>query len=181
MAIKTMVINDVGETDDDKNPVQQMQIQTYDATKNCGKLGHYGFYGNAPKGSLVIVLQANGQEETLFGAEDDVNNRPRGLAEGEVMMYNTVTKSYVYLNKDGDVEIYAKTDINVKAEGVCNIICENANITAGTTTINGNSHITGNLVVDGTSTLNGACTFENKQWLPHTHTGNMGSPTSGVN
>ena len=87
------------------------QTQSYDAVKQCGKLGHYGYYGNAPKGSLVVIMQANGQEECLFGAEDDVNNRPRGLAEVEVMMYNTITKNAIYMKEDGNTEIYTQNDL----------------------------------------------------------------------
>ena len=68
LAIKAMGIEDTTPTDngENKNPIQQMQIQTYDAVKQCGKLGHYGYYGNAPKNSLVVVIQANGQEECLY-------------------------------------------------------------------------------------------------------------------
>ena len=100
IAIKSMPIPDTEATEngENKNPIPQMQIQSYDAVKNCGKLGHYGYYGNAPTGSLVMVIQANGQEECLFGAEDDVNNRPRGLKEGEIMMYNTLTKNYIFFD-----------------------------------------------------------------------------------
>lgn len=113
MAIKSLCIEDTEATEngENKNPIPQMQTQSYDAVKQCGKLGHYGYYGNAPRGSLVVILQANGQEECLFGAEDDVNNRPRGLAEGEVMMYNTLTKNFIYQKADGNTEIYAKNDL----------------------------------------------------------------------
>lgn len=113
MAIKSLCIEDTEATEngENKNPIQQMQTQSYDAVKQCGKLGHYGYYGNAPRGSLVVIMQANGQEECLFGAEDDVNNRPRGLAEGEVMMYNTITKNAIYMKEDGNTEIYTQNDL----------------------------------------------------------------------
>lgn len=113
MAIKSLCIEDTEATENgqNKNPIQQMQTQSYDAVKQCGKLGHYGYYGNAPRGSLVVILQTNGQEECLFGAEDDVNNRPRGLAEGEVMMYNTITKNAIYMKEDGNTEIYTQNDL----------------------------------------------------------------------
>lgn len=113
MAIKSLCIGDTEATEngENKNPIPQMQTQSYDAVKQCGKLGHYGYYGNAPRGSLVVIMQANGQEECLFGAEDDVNNRPRGLAEGEVMMYNTITKNAIYMKEDGNTEIYTQNDL----------------------------------------------------------------------
>jgi phage gp45-like len=165
MAIKSMPIADTEATEngENKNPIQQMQIQSYDAVKNCGKLGHYGFYGNAPKGSLVVVIQANGQEECLFGAEDDVNNRPRGLAEGEVMVYNTVTKNYLYLDKDGNTRIYAKENMSVNVEkGNVNITIANGDchLTAGTTHIKGNVSIEGETSIQGNLTVSGTMSAE---------------------
>lgn len=135
--VKTLVIEDVEEG----NVIQQLQVKLYDAIKNCGKLGQYGLYGNAPTGSFVILMQVNGQEEVLFGIEDDVNNRPRGLKEGEVMLYNTLTKSYVYLSAEGKVQIYAKTDLDIKVEG-------NVNLNAQQVNINSATKITGGLTVD---------------------------------
>lgn len=148
MAIKFLCIEDTEATEngENKNPIQQMQTQSYDAVKQCGKLGHYGYYGNAPRGSLVVIMQANGQEECLFGAEDDVNNRPRGLAEGEVMMYNTITKNAIYMKEDGNTEIYTQNNLamNITKDNIINIL--------GNSTINveGNSNIgiKGNSEVD---------------------------------
>lgn len=135
--IKTLVVEDVEEG----NVIQQLQVKLYDAIKNCGKLGQYGLYGNAPKGSFVILMQVNGQEEVLFGIEDDVNNRPRGLKEGEVMLYNTLTKNYIYLSAEGKTQVYTKTDLDIKVEG-------NVNINATQVNINSATKITGGLTVD---------------------------------
>lgn len=158
MAIKSMGIEDSTPTEngENKNPIQQMQIQTYDAVKQCGKLGHYGFYGNAPRGSLVIAIQANGQEECLYGAEDDVNNRPRGLKEGEVMMYNTITKSYIYLDAEGNCKVYAKKDMKLKVEGAVSItVVGNADITCPQSTLNGNAIVNGDTTMNGNLTVTG--------------------------
>lgn len=141
--IKTLAIQD-GE----ENVIQSLQVQLYEAIKNCGKLGQYGLYGNAPKGSFVILMQVNGQEEVLYGIEDDVNNRPRGLKEGEVMLYNTLTQNYVYFTAEGRTQIYVKTDMNIKVEG-------NVNITAQTTTVNGNAVVNGNTTMNGDLSVSG--------------------------
>lgn len=148
MAIKSLCIEDTEATEngENKNPIPQMQTQSYDAVKQCGKLGHYGYYGNAPRGSLVVILQANGQEECLFGAEDDVNNRPRGLAEGEVMMYNTLTKNFIYQKADGNTEIYAQNDL------VANITNHSVIHIHGNSTVqvegNSNIDVKGNTKID---------------------------------
>lgn len=159
MAIKSMPIPDTEATDngENKNPIPQMQIRSYDAVKNCGKLGHYGYYGNAPKGSLVVVIQANGQEECLFGAEDDVNNRPRGLKDGEVMMYNTLTKNYIYFDENGNTKVYAKKDMQMTVEGQVNItVVGNTVLTSPKTTINGDVRIEGILSAQVVQADNGA-------------------------
>lgn len=98
---------------EDTQAIQQLQTQLFGAVKKIGKLGNYGLYGNAPEGSFVIVLQVNGQEEYLFGIEDDVNERPRGLKSGEVMLCNTAEKTYVYLKEGGDIDIYTPQNINM--------------------------------------------------------------------
>ncbi len=184
IAIKSMPIPDT--SGDSKNPIPQMQIQSYDAVKNCGKLGHYGFYGNAPTGSLVMVIQANGQEEFLLGAEDDVNNRPRDLKEGEVMIYNTLTKSHIFLNEDGEIfiyndktesstlydkegniNIYAKKDIKLDVDENANItikgnatinVTGDTTLTSPNTTINGKVFINGDTSIVGNTTMTGNLT-----------------------
>jgi phage gp45-like len=158
LAIKSMGIEDTTPTDngENKNPIQQMQIQTYDAVKQCGKLGHYGYYGNAPKNSLVVVIQANGQEECLYGVEDDVNNRPRNLKEGEVMVYNTLTKNYIYFDEEGNTRVYAKKDMKMKVEGAVSItVVGNADITCPQSTLNGNAIVNGDTTLNGNLTVTG--------------------------
>lgn len=131
--IKTLAIPDTEE-----DVIQKMQVKLYDALKNCGRLGQYGLYGNAPKGSFVIIMQINGQEEVLYGIEDDVNNRPRNLKEGEVMLFNTVTKNYVYLKEDGSTEIFTKTNLELKVTG-------NVYLNAPATFVEGNVTVNGTL------------------------------------
>lgn len=129
--IKTLAIPDTEE-----DVIQKMQVKLYDALKNCGRLGQYGLYGNAPKGSFVIIMQINGQEEVLYGIEDDVNNRPRNLKEGEVMLFNTVTKNYVYLKEDGSTEVFAKTNLELKVTGSV-YLKASATFIEGDVTVNG--------------------------------------------
>lgn len=140
-AIKTMLIADT-----ETNVIPQMQVKLYDSIKNCGKLGMYGLYGNAPLNSFVILMQINGQEEVLFGIEDDVNNRPRALKEGEVMIMNTITRNYIYLKQDGSTEVYTKTNLDLNIAGSANITAtENVNVTAKSAVFNCDVTINGTL------------------------------------
>lgn len=192
LAIKSMPIPDTEATEngENKNPIPQMQIQSYDAVKNCGKLGHYGYYGNAPKGSLVMVIQANGQEECLFGAEDDVNNRPRGLKEGEVMMYNTLTKNYVYFDEEGNTRVYTKNDMQVKLDanntveiaGTVTInVVGNAEITCPQSTLNGNAIVNGDTTINGNTTLNGNLTVTGNTRVDGTMSAGVVEADNGAN
>ena len=131
LGIKTLATPDT-----DENVIQGMQVKLYEALKNCGRLGQYGLYGNAPVGSFVILMQINGQEEVLFGIEDDVNRRPRNLKEGEVMIYNTLTKNYIYLKEDGSTEVYTQTNLELKVTGSVNLTASSVNIN-GNVTVNG--------------------------------------------
>lgn len=123
-------------TSNDDNTLQKLQVQLFDAVKSISKLGVYGLYTNAPKGSFVVVIQSNGQEEVLFGIEDDVNNRPRGLKEGEVMLYNTLTQNYLYMDAEGNTKVYVKKDFNLTADGEVNITATKATFNCDVT-ING--------------------------------------------
>lgn len=142
--IKTMSVADAPIEDETRNVIQQLQVKLYDAVKNCGKLGQYGLYSNAPSGSFVIVMQVNGQDEVLFGIEDDVNNRPRALKEGEVMLYNTLTKSFIYLDADSNIQVYSAKDLNLNITGNVNLTAQQVNITAST-------QITGGMTIDSIS------------------------------
>lgn len=149
-AIKTLNIADT-----DTNVIPQMQVSMYGASKTIGRLGQYGVYGNAPSNSLVTVLQINGQEECLYGIEDDVNNRPRGLKDGEIMLYNTITKNYVFLKEDGSTEIFANTNLELKITGTVYLQAEKT-IINGDVDINGNVNVVGTLRGDVIEAGNGA-------------------------
>lgn len=116
-------------------------------------------------------------------AQHDINSRYFELG------FVPKPQAFVYPT-DCDIEIGLKNNnakIKIKSNGEINIIGNSCKINVPTTSIIGNVELTGNLTVNGntsvtgSSNLMGACTFENKEWISHTHTGNMGNPTSGVN
>lgn len=113
----------------------------------CGKdtyytrLSPYGLDSHPPRGGHVLLLSSQAQESTKFGIASDMLNRFKGLKENEVVLYNSDTKSYVFLKENGDVDVDAKGDVNVNAAGDINataggdIIAEagtNVSVTAGT-------------------------------------------------
>lgn len=105
----------------------------------------YGLISNPPAGSQVLLLPQNGQESASIGLADHPNIRPvRDTASGEVGLANYLTKSYVMLRENGDIEVFTKAGnivIGITGDIVATI---GGNVTA---TITGDltATVTGNL------------------------------------
>lgn len=118
-------------------------------------LNPYGLCTNPPKGSMGITFLIGACEEnkrTLFNLEP---KRFKNLKEGEVVLFNYLSKSYVWLKENGDIEIEAKNNAIINVSG-------DADITVGgalTATVTGNTTITTPLLtVNGNFQLNGTFT-----------------------
>ena len=94
------------------------------------RLGTYGICSNPPLNSHIVLISSQGQESIKFGIINDFKNRMKSLKEGEVVIMNTITNTYIYLLTDGSIEI------------------------SGTTNIIGDLNITGDLDVSGDITTN---------------------------
>ena len=92
----------------------------------------YGLCSLEPAGTFVLLLS---QDSVKFGIPAAMQNRFKNLAQGEVVLYNAVTKDYVYLKNDGTIEI----------KGNPNII--------GDLTVTGDLKVTGDAVISGISFL----------------------------
>lgn len=160
------------------------------------RLSSYGLCSNPPTGSLALLLSSNGQEAVKYAVIDDMQNRFKNLAEGEVVLFNYETGNYVYLKNDG--EILINTDGDIKAVAGGNIeataggsieatASSSATVTAPTITLAGNVVIQGSLTQTGGS----ASSFSGSTTMPsasigglnfgsHKHTGvDAGTDTSG--
>lgn len=132
----------------------------------------YGQNSCPPVGSLVEIFVNFANSENKYAIPYNPQDTPV-LKVGESVLYNHFG-SQVYLKEDGSIDILPKSgaNINIISTADVNITAENANITATNTTIDGDVQITGNLVVDGDSTLTGAGTeIAGKVFLTHLHSG----------
>lgn len=92
----------------------------------------YGLCANAPKGSLVLLFNVQGQEENRAGIANHVQSRFKNLKEGEVAVGNYMTECYVKFNEDGDTITVVKRDSEVTIDRDLNVtILGNATVTVG--------------------------------------------------
>lgn len=98
----------------------------------------YGLSSLEPENYYVFILNSQGQESTKLGIPSAMQNRKKGLKQGEVAIYNSLTQTYVILKEDGSFEINCSGIID------------------GDVQITGDVQIDGDLTVDGDTTIAGA-------------------------
>jgi phage gp45-like len=137
----------------DTSDYPQGQAEYNGKTTDYTRLSPYGLDSNPPDGAWVLLLSSQGQEAVKFGIASDFLGRLKGLKKGEVALYNTVTKSFILLKENGDIEINAKADLLTNVvNNLTAVIGGNTEITTPTFTINANVVVNGDLAVSGTMT-----------------------------
>ena len=99
---------------DDSEAYPRVKVEYNGKTTNAVRLSPYGLDSNPPKDAFCLLLSSQGQESVKFGLISDFLNRKKGLAEGETVLYNTVTGDYVFLKSDGSIEIVNTSGGNIK-------------------------------------------------------------------
>lgn len=122
----------------DSGVIQTVQAQYMNKTTNVDIINPAGFGHNPVTNSLMILFNVGGVEDNIAGIVTDQLNRIKNLQAGETIIYNTVTKSFVYMKVDGSIELFSQTVININAPEII---------------IDGNVTVTGNLQVDGQTNL----------------------------
>jgi phage baseplate assembly protein gpV len=121
------------------------------------------------KGSPVNGTEENYIDPKKYGLSDN---------QGNFVIIDRATND-ISINSSNNFNVTAAGIANIVITGDANVQCANANITAETTTINGNVTINGNTTMNGTLTVSDTCTFEGIAWKPHGHpytwTGTAGS------
>ena len=149
----------------DVNDIPTMQVKYLkDVIKIVQKLGLYGICGNPPKGSSGILFPILGSDSNLVCLADDIKNRFRDLKEGEVVIGNYLTKSFIKFKEDGGVEIHAKYITQVAEDG-------DISLSATSTNINNPVTITKDLTVSKKVTATEDVIGGGKSLKTHIHTG----------
>jgi len=173
----------------DTNAFPKAQGSSNQNVSDYTSLSVYGICANAPVGSHVLFFSSQANESVKFGIENDFKNRKKGLKLGESCLYNTLTKSYVYLKEDGSVEIFAP-EVTIKGNSsfTGNLTVEgdikvtgNTELT-GDLAVTGNTELTGDLAVTGNIEVTGGdLVVDGLSFKLHVHTGvTAGSASTGV-
>lgn len=138
------------------------------------RLSPYGLCTRPPDNSWVVLFSSQGQESVKFGLTDDVVNRFKNLEKGEVVIYNTLTQSYIILKSNGNVEINAKNDLVADVTG-------NTTLTSASITINGPVNINGTLNVSDDVIMDSDLEVSGIDFLTHVHGGvSSGTSDTGI-
>ncbi len=112
----------VASSSDDKNfPVQQIEY----LGRNCDATVWfpYGMHANLPPDVLAIAMSLNGNLETRYAFPSSPKERlesplPNPLEEGDLLLFNPVSKAYVYFKADGDININSTGTISITAPDI---------------------------------------------------------------
>ncbi len=141
------------------NKYPSAQLNYLNQTKKVKQLNPYGFYSATPINSEWIILEARGNSEDKWGFGNIYKDRYKnveninGLIEGESLMLNVKTGSYILLKADGSIEIDSQNEINVTSVNKITIVAPDVEFTADVK-ITGKLDVTGNVATVGTLTNN---------------------------
>lgn len=120
----------------------------------------YGMHGNVPPDALALMFAVQGNADNRAAIAWTPKKRPK-LKEGEVAFYHPPTDAFIIWRQSGNLDIETggggTADVNIKVA---------------------NLKITGNLTVDGDTTLGAVVTSGGKD-ISGTHA-HIGSPTAPV-
>ena len=124
------------------------QITYMGKVADCLAWFPYGFHANPGAETLALMVAANADNENRVMFPGSPKERldellPTPLAEGELLVFNPLTKSHIHFKADGSIDIDSKTDLNIKVAG--NMLADvEGNLTA---------EVEGNLVTDVEGTI----------------------------
>lgn len=160
---------------DDSGDYQTAQVSFLGQTHTVRQIVQYGLYGHSPTGSQWVIVNLRANSNDKMGIANDYTNRPKNLKEGEVVLYNTKTQTFIKLDKDGNITLSC-TDLT-------GTITDEITLDFTTADLTGDVNIIGDLDVTGVTKLHGgnitltggavaigpATTIDGKVFLNHTH------------
>jgi len=110
----------------------------------------YGFFSMPPIKSTWCIFPFRDNDNDMFGFGQDYVNRPKDLKEGDVCIFNTISKIKFVFKTDGSVDAYAPENINYNCKNFNITATESVKINAPDFIVNGDTTMNGNLTVIGT-------------------------------
>lgn len=102
MDIKAGVSTLVGQ---DTDLCESVQCDFMGNTQDIKDVVPYGFAHKCPTGSYYVIFQARKNADDNFGIGNEYETMPKGLSEGETVIYNSLTGNQIYLKEDGTTNI----------------------------------------------------------------------------
>ncbi len=133
----------------DTNDYPVTKAKFFDRISIVERFSPYGLYTNFPAGTPLTQFNINGDSNNKVCMGTAYDNRFKDLKDGEVVIGNIETKSFVKFDALGNitvtsleaVNINSATIINIKCTGVINIDGGDINIENGTINITGDAEI----------------------------------------
>lgn len=107
--------------DGDSGSMPTMQVQYLGNVADAAVMLPYGLTSRAiPDDTLCLILNILGEEENRIAIPLSTTNRKKGLKDGEVVLENQKTGSFVYLKDSGGLDISSEgvsLDSDIDIEG----------------------------------------------------------------
>jgi len=122
----------VSNTSKDSESYNIIQVTYFgDKTGDAEVINPYGLYTNLPKDIQVLLFSGNSNEENRACIGYSQDDRFKNLdPEGEVVTGNPKSRAFIKFDKNGNIEINAPEEINIKAKKV-NIDADETNLGVG--------------------------------------------------
>lgn len=132
----------VSRANDDSGDDPATQITFFgNKTDDAERISPYGLYTNLPEDTQVLLfcISSHGEDKSVMGyARKD---RFKNLEEGEVVVGNIISGTFIKFNNDGSIDVEADGNVNITTPGEINIDGGDINIVNGTVNITGDATV----------------------------------------
>lgn len=119
---------------DDKN-CAHTQVSSMDKIMDIEAIYPYGLFAQAPLNSLALIFSIQNNEENIAGICYAATDRFKNLKPGEVLLGNVSTGTYIKMDKEGNIEIVSKNDINATIDGNVNLTAQQVIVNSAAITL----------------------------------------------
>lgn len=105
----------VSRSEPDTKDASLVQVSYFKKTGIAEVISPYGLCSRLPVNLQVVLFAVQGQENNRACIGYSQHDRLKNLAEGEVALFNPQTKTFIKLDKDGNIDIDCKAKIVINA------------------------------------------------------------------
>lgn len=102
----------------DAESIPTLQLTYLGKVANAALLLPYGVTSRPPKDTLCLVINIGGQEENRIAIPLGTAKRKKGLKDGETVLENQVTGSFLYMREDGTLEVNIPENLQTTVKAI---------------------------------------------------------------